>query len=122
MPVMGTIPMVMPTFWNSWNTIMANTPDAQQRPEVVAGQLRGTNDPHGEKGEQRQHGHRADEAQLLADDGEDEVGLLLGHQVVLGLVALAVALAGDSTQPDGDLGLFEVERLGLAPRRPHPRR
>jgi len=53
----------------------------------------------------------ADEAEFLADDGEDEVGGVLGEVAEL-LEAVAQAAAGDFTVGDGDLGLDHVVAAG----------
>src|SRR5205807_6679303 len=50
----------------------------------------------------------ADEPKLLAHDGEDEVGRLLGYEGEVGLGALAQALAGQASRGDGDLRLLQV--------------
>ena len=47
----------------------------------------------------------ADEAELLTRHREDEVGLLLGHELALGLAALEQPLAEDATRADRDLRL-----------------
>src|SRR5690606_9878992 len=50
----------------------------------------------------------ADEAEFLPGDGEDEVGLLLGHELAGGLGAVEEAGAGQSAGADGDAGLVGV--------------
>ena len=65
-----------------------------QRAEVVAGELGGPPDPPARSPRRgRARAAEPDEAELLADRGEDEVGLLLGHEAELGLGALEEALA-----------------------------
>ena len=58
--------------------------------------------------EQQDDQARADEAQLLTRDGEDEVGLLLGHELAGGLGAVEEALAAEAAGADGDAGLVGV--------------
>ena len=50
----------------------------------------------------------ADEAELLAGDREDEVGLLLGDELAVGLGALEEPLAGQTAGADRDPGLVDV--------------
>ena len=81
-PVMGMIPMVIPTLTKTWNMSIAATPAGDQRAEQV---LRHHDDPQRAPDQQRvqaQHERRADEAVLLADGREDEVGVVLGHEAV----------------------------------------
>ena len=49
-----------------------------------------------------------DEAPLLADGAEDEVGFLLGDKVGLGDGAFEEALAEEAARADGNLGLVDV--------------
>ena len=42
---MGMMPMVIPAFWNIWNTIIDSTPTHSSMPELVAGQLGDAPDP-----------------------------------------------------------------------------
>ena len=59
----------------------------------------------------------ADEAELLGQRGEDEVGVLLGQEVQPRLGALHVAAAGEAARAHGDLRLGDVvagaERVGV---------
>src|SRR5205823_4032699 len=65
--------------------------------------------PHQER-EQREQPERADEAELLADDGEDEVGVRLGEEKEF-LPAVADAEAAQSAGADGDQALHGLESL-----------
>ena len=60
---------------------------------------------------------RADEADLLGQHGEDEVGLLLRQEAQLALRALQEALAPDAARAERDLRLDDVvagaERIAL---------
>ena len=50
-------------------------------------------------GEQREHARRTHEAELLADDGEDEVGVVVGHVGEGGLRALKEPATVGATDP-----------------------
>ena len=56
----------------------------------------------------------AHEPELLPHRGEDEVGVLLGHEPALGLGPLLEALAGDPPVGDGLFRLFLVVGGALA--------
>ena len=62
--------------------------------------------------EQYYHGG-ADEATFLTYGAEDEVGVLLGHEVVFGLRALQEALSREAARTDGNLGLVHVIAYAL---------
>ena len=83
------MPIVMPMFSNTWIVNIASTPIATQRPEEVRRQQRDAPEPPGEQRVEREQRRAADEAEVLADRGEDEVGVLLGHEAVPRLQALA---------------------------------
>ena len=57
---------------------------------------------------EQQDADAADEAVLLAEGGEDEVGVGNGQEVALGLGALVGALAPETAGADGDLGLQDL--------------
>ena len=60
---------------------------------------------------------RAEQSELLADDGEHEVGGALGQELELSLCTAQKAFAGDAARADGDGRLDDVvaraERIGL---------
>src|ERR1019366_2711531 len=58
-------------------------PAGEQRPEAVGSAQRRPDPPPGQKGEGEHQRPRSDQAQLLADDREDEVGVGLGEPGVL---------------------------------------
>ena len=64
-------------------------PDREQAAELAgcAQRDREAQQDHGQ--EQGEHGDGADEAQLLGQHGEGEVGVLLGQEAELGLAAAA---------------------------------
>ena len=63
------------------------------------------------------HGEAADEAEFLADHGEDEVGLFFRQEVEMALGALQEALAPHASRTQGDFRLDDVvagaERIAL---------
>ena len=61
--------------------------------------------------EEREQRHRADEAQLLAQHGEDEVAVGDAQVAELGLGSLQEALAPHPTRSDADLRLQNVVTL-----------
>jgi len=66
------------------------TVDAPEKGVLSLGQGDESHDHHTEKG---QDDNGADEAELLADGAEDEVGVLLGHVFELRLCAVKEAFA-----------------------------
>ena len=93
MPVIGMIPITMPTFTNSWNRSIAATPQAKIVPNgSFERQPRDEHAPQ-ERDEQREDHERADEAELLGEDREHEVRVLDRQQAlgVLGAVREADA-------------------------------
>ena len=74
-------------------------------------------DPVAADDEQREHDHddrRADQAELLADDGENEVVVLLGQEQEL-LPALAEPHAEESARADGEQALSDLIAVALHP-------
>jgi hypothetical protein len=98
----------MPTLTKSWNRSIAPTPQAkivpngslERQPLVRIRHRRATK-------EAEQH-DRADVAELLGEDREDEVGVLDRQQAEGVLGAVGQALAEEATRADGDLGLVEL--------------
>lgn len=58
--------------------------------------------------EEEEHAGSPDEALLLADGAEDEVGILLRHVVEFGLRAVHEAFSGEPPGADGDFRLVDV--------------
>ena len=108
MPVTGMMPIVIPTFSKIWNISMASTPTHTSMPNssrasCAVRQMRQTmmqNSASSVAG--------ADEAELLAHRGEDEVGVLLGHVAEPGLAALEQSLAERAAGADRGLRLVDV--------------
>src|SRR6202162_5764482 len=80
----------------------------------LGGEIDGAADDEHVQHEQQQ---QAEEAELLADDGEDEVGGALGEEFELCLAAVHPALAEHAAGADRDLRLDDVvagaEWIGL---------
>ena len=96
MPVIGMMPIVMPMFSNIWNANIASTPTATQRAEEVGRQQRDAPEAPHEQPVERDQRRAADEAELLADHREDEVGVLLGHVRDVRLAALEQPVAREA--------------------------
>src|SRR5262245_14815946 len=107
MPVIGMMPIVMPTFWNTWNTSMDSTPMHMSVPSRSLA-IWAVRQMRMAMSAQAEHGGRPDEAHLLPQRGEDEVGVLLRHEAEPGLGALEQPLAGCPARGDRRLGLGQV--------------
>ena len=83
-PVIGRRPMTAPMLTNAWTTNQAVMPDGQQHAEAVGGAQGGADAEDAERDEQADDHDGADQAELLADDGEDEVGVGVGQEAPLG--------------------------------------
>ncbi len=79
MPVMGMTPRTMPTLTISWKSSIAGEAARERQPEGSLGAPAHDEDAPDEQREERQHDHAAQEAQLLADAREHEVGGLHGQ-------------------------------------------
>src|SRR5205823_13820646 len=92
-------------------------PDGEPLPERLAAAERDPEAGVREQRERRDHGHDADEAELLADDGEDHVGVRL-RQVEHLLDAVAEAATEDAARRHADHRLDDLEAgvLRVAPR------
>ena len=90
-PVTGMIPSVIPMLTKVWNANQQTTP-ARDEPAERSGDRAADAQPAPQQ-QPEQHDERAgaDEAELLAGHGEDEVGLLLGHERAVGLRARGTA-------------------------------
>ena len=110
MPVMGMMPIVIPTrSWNTLKAMKAKEPGADQAAEDVPGHDAGVQDPPGDDAQEGEHGRAPHEAELLPYRGEDEVSLLLGHgSPEIGLRPVADTRTEDAARPDGVLGLLPV--------------
>ena len=107
MPVTGRSAVTTIMLTKAWTTSQVVIPQAT-RPEKVSGAC--DRDPVAlvrDHDEQRHHRQRADEAPLLADDREDEVGRR-GRQVEELLAALAEAEAGEPAQAERQQRLDRV--------------
>ena len=109
MPVIGMMPIVMPTFSKTWIANIASTPIATSVPKKSDDKQRDAPEPPREQRVEREQRRAADEAEVLPHRGEDEVGVLLGHEAVLRLQALAEAGAGEAARRDRGLRRLQVE-------------
>ena len=104
----GMMPRHIPMFWNDWKANQQPTPAAARRPKRSWAWPAMTNARHSSSVEQPDDHRGPDETELLAGDGEDEVGLLLGHEAGAGLGAVEQALAEHAAVADGDARLLGV--------------
>ena len=74
----------------------------------VGGCLGILDEAHEDEEIEEQDAERADEAVLLAECGEDEVGVGDGEEIALGLGTLVGALAPDAAGADGNEGLSNL--------------
>ena len=79
--------------------------DAPEAEGLSLGQL---DEPQYQGKEEQQHAGRAEEAFLLAHGAENEVGVLLWHELQLGLRAVEESLALQSARSDGYLALVDI--------------
>ena len=108
MPVIGAIPIVMPTLTKIWKSSATTMPPGDDRREEVA---RDRDDPQpSPEHEQveRSRIERADEAALLAEGREREVGAVLGQEVELRLRRVVDAAAVHLARADGRDRLLDV--------------
>ena len=87
------MPIVMPMFSNTWIANIASTPTATSVPKKSDDSSAMRHEPPHQQPVERDQRGAADEAELLSHGGEDEVGVLLGHEAVLRLRALEQARA-----------------------------
>ena len=109
MPVTGMIPIVMPDVLEHLEHEHRQHPDADRA--CRAG--RGPAGPFARSAStitpnSTSTSAAADEAELLPDGREDEVGLLLGHVAAVGLRPVEEALAGEAALADGGLGVVDL--------------
>lgn len=88
----------------------------QQLPERIRRAPRHTHAPRHEQREQQHQRHGADQPQLLAGDGEDEIGVRLGQKEQL-LPPVHQAQPGQTATAHGDQRLddLEADALGVRP-------
>ena len=107
MPVIGAIPIVMPTLTKTWNRKATTMPPAA----IAENASRAGHDlqaaPDDEQVE-REQDRGADEAALLGVRGEHEVGRVLGQVVQLRLRRALDPAAVDAAGADRSLRLREV--------------
>ena len=89
-------------FWNAWKPNQQAIPAPASRPNMSSARAAIRIARQSSDEEQHDDGGRADQAELLAGDREDEVGVLLGHEARLGLRAVEEALPEQSAVADRD--------------------
>ncbi len=112
MPVIGIRFTVIPTFSNMW---VKNSPEDAEHHQAAEGIGRPPGDPEQGEEEHEEEGERdedPDEAQLLPDDREDEVGVLLRQerQPLLGPCGVS-----GPEPPAGADGHLRLDRLVAGP-------
>ena len=82
--------------------------DGEQAAERVGGVARNLDAAPEHDEIEKQQERRSDEAELFADDGEDEVRVVLRQKVQLALRSVEEPFAKEHTRPDGDFRLDDV--------------
>src|SRR4029077_13805259 len=83
-------------------------PARQQLAESVRRHGRRPQETDQQQAEQREQDQASQEAELLGEDGEDEVGRPLGHEAELALQAVEPSLAEQASRADGNSRLQQV--------------
>ena len=113
MPVTGSSPTTAPMLMTAWPTIHTVMPAASSTPNRSGARNAARMPRTREADEERDHEQPADQAELLADDREDEVGVRVREEVPFG-PARAEADAGQPAAADRDERLRDlVPRVGL---------
>ena len=107
-PVTGMMPRHIPMFWNAWKPNQQAMPAAATRPNTSSVRAAISSARQMTIAEQRDQHAGAEQAELLAGDREDEVGVLLGHEPRARLRAVEQPLAEQPAVADGDPGLLDV--------------
>lgn len=107
-PATGMMPSVIPMFSKAWKANQAMIPAATIVPysSLVSRAIRQAR--HRTTPSSTRIRPAAEEAEFLARDGEDEVGLLLGDELAGGLGAVEEARSGESAGADRDACLVGV--------------
>ena len=98
MPVTGAMPIVMPTLTKIWNRNAKAMPPATMAANASRAPRRLERAPDHEQIEAEQD-RGADEAALLGERGEDEVGGVLGQVVEMGLGSVRDAASAKPPEP-----------------------
>ena len=104
MPLVGASPVTTLMLTNACRRDHHREPDAEQRAEAIRREQRDAQPAPGDDAERDQHRGRADESDLLADDGEDEIVVGLGQEEQL---LNAVARVRGRTQPPEPIAIFD---------------
>ena len=95
-------------FWKAWKPNQQAMPAAASRPKTSSVRAAIASARQIDDAEQRDQHAGAEQAELLARDGEDEVGVLLGHEAGPGLRAVEEPLAEEAAVADRDPRLLDV--------------
>ena len=95
-------------FWKAWKPNQQAMPAAATRPNTSVGTAEIASARQITTPSSAISTPGADQAELLAGDGEDEVGVLLGHEAGPGLRAVEQPLAEQAAVADRDPGLLGV--------------
>ena len=95
-------------FWKAWKPNQQAMPAAQTRPKTSSARRAMTRARQMTRHSSAMRSAGAEQAELLAGDGEHEVGLLLGHEAGPGLRAVEQSLAEQAAVADRDPGLLDV--------------
>ena len=109
MPVTGISPTTTAMLMNAWMQIQAGDPRRQQRAERVGRPERRPDAQVAEGEEQHDHEPGAQQAELLADDREDEVVRRVGQEQAAGEAALAEARPDEAAEREREVALDAVE-------------
>ncbi len=104
-PVTGRIPTTMPDVDEDLEQQHRGDARPEQRPERIARPPRRHDHPPQQCGEQQEHDDRADEPELLGQDGEHEVALLDRQELAARLRAVGEARPEQAPRAHGDLRL-----------------
>ena len=107
-PVTGMMPRHIPMFWKVWKANQQAMPAAATRPNMSSACMEMCSARHSTHREEQDQHAGADQAELLAGDGEDEVGVLLGHEARTGLRAVEETLPEQAAVADRDPRLGRV--------------
>ena len=95
-------------FWKAWKPNQQTIPAPASRPNMSSAGAAMRTARHSSTRNSAMMRRRPDQAELLARDREDEVGVLLGHEARLRLRAVEQALPEQPAVADRDPGLRGV--------------
>ena len=111
-PLVGSAPMTTPRFTSVWVASISGEPEREVAAEGIRRAQADAQPPPDEQREERDDADGADQPQLLADDGEDEVGVGLGQVEEL-LLRLPEPAAEPATRAEREERLDDLEAAAL---------